>query len=169
MLPQGGNTVVDEIAVGDVPNGLVEAPSEDFLYVSNAFGGTVSEIDLSTGTVPRTFTTGGTPQGIGISPDGTTLYLANESGPLLVVDVASGAVVDSVTAASGGFGLAVSPDGAVIYVSRPNAGEIVIVDRAVLAVVDTLATGGVPRRVAFNRLGTMAIIANENGWVDFIQ
>jgi len=74
-----------------------------------------------------------------------------------------------VTAASGGFGLAVSPDGAVIYVSRPNAGEIVIVDRAVLAVVDTLATGGVPRRVAFNRLGTMAIIANENGWVDFIQ
>jgi DNA-binding beta-propeller fold protein YncE len=44
----------------------------------------------------------------------------------------------------------------------------VVLDRATLAVIRTF-TGGSPRRIAFNRAGTTAVIANEAGYVTFIK
>jgi hypothetical protein len=36
-------------------------------------------------------------------------------------------------------------------------------------VVNTISTGGTPRAMAFSARGETAIIANESGWVDFVQ
>ena len=36
-------------------------------------------------------------------------------------------------------------------------------------VLRTIASGGIPRRVAFDPTSGIAMVTNENGWVDFIK
>jgi len=90
----------------------------------------------------------GPPNGLALSPDGSKLYIS--IGGL-------------------GFGLAVTPDGAEIYVTQSLAGRVQIVDRATLRARQPLETRGRPRRIAFDRRGTTGVVANEEGWVDFIR
>jgi YVTN family beta-propeller protein len=61
-----------------------------------------------------------------------------------------------------------SPDGAQLYVSTYN-GQLTIVDRAQRTIVKTLTLGGTPSRVAFDKPGKTAFVANENDWVDVIK
>jgi DNA-binding beta-propeller fold protein YncE len=44
-----------------------------------------------------------------------------------------------------------------------------VVDRASRAVVKTIDVGGIPQRVAFDRLGKVALVTNQNGWVDVVR
>jgi DNA-binding beta-propeller fold protein YncE len=37
------------------------------------------------------------------------------------------------------------------------------------AVLKTVTTGGTPRRIGFAANGSTAVVANEGGWVDFIE
>src|SRR5213078_2709515 len=50
------------VQVGFAPNGFAVDPDGRILYVSSFLGGSVTEIDMFTGTVLRTFFVGGTPQ-----------------------------------------------------------------------------------------------------------
>ena len=63
--------------------------------------------------------------------------------------------------------MALSPDGTQLYVAKD--GNVTIVDRASLSTVTTVPVGGIARRVAFDRHGLHAVVANEGGWVDVIQ
>ena len=48
-------------------------------------------------------------------------------------------------------------------------GEVLVVDRITRKIVGTIATGGRPRLIAFDKLGTMAAVADEAGWLDFVR
>lgn len=162
-------TAAPSVNVGGAPNGLALLPeSPTFLYASNMFG-TVSEIALASFTVTRTFAIGGTLQGIVISPDGDELYVANEGGLLQVINLGTGEAQGAGPGTDYLFGLALSPDGKVLFGTRPSTGAVVMIDRATRQVISTVATGGTPRRVALDLLGTMAVVANETGWVDLIR
>ena len=67
------------------------------------------------------------------------------------------------------FGLALSPDLKVLVGTRPGSGEVVLIDRVTRQLLNTVATGGTPRRVAMDLLGSIAAVANESGWVDLIR
>jgi len=136
--------------------------------VSNSFGGTVREVDPVTRAILRTFATGGRPQGLALSADGTELYVANEFEWLGVYSLASGNRLDSIPLAGGGVGLARSSDDAVLYVRLPWSGEVQIVSRTAHRAIKTLQTGGIPRRIAFTSDSRRAVIANESGWVDVV-
>lgn len=57
-----------------------------------------------------------------------------------------------------------------LYVSTSYYGSRVhVVDPATRTVVRIIDTGGVPRRIAFMSSGEVGIVANEGGWVDFIN
>jgi len=56
-----------------------------------------------------------------------------------------------------------------VYASLRAAGRIALVDAHSLVSIGTLETGGLPRHVAFDRLGSVAIVANEAGWVDLVR
>ncbi|MFI5279115.1 MAG: YncE family protein, partial [Gemmatimonadales bacterium] len=116
-----------------------------------------------------TFVLGGAPQGIAVSPDGSTLYVANESGDLDVVDIASGNVTAPLNFGAGAFGLALSPDAVQLYATLWTVGSVAVVDRATLTIVKTISTGGIPRRVAFSPDGLTAAVASEGGSVVFIR
>jgi YVTN family beta-propeller protein len=160
-------SVVTSLAIGGALNGIALHPTQALLYVSST-SGAVTEVSRTTGLVTRTFAVPGTAQELAISADGSQLFVANESGALEVRSTSSLALQSTVPAASNAFGLAVSPDNTQIYVSQPAAGTVLVLDRASLTVVKTF-TGGSPRRIAFDRNGATAIIANEAGYVTFIR
>jgi len=54
-------------------------------------------------------------------------------------------------------------------VSLRPAGQVALLDAQTLKPVGTLETGGLPRHIAFDNLGSVAIIANEAGWVDLVH
>jgi len=162
------NTVTRQWSLSASPvNGLAFHPNGDILYATST-GGSIFEITTSTGNV-RFAVPGGTLQDIAVSLDGTELYIANEAGALDVRDAATGAEITTIPAAANAFGLKLSRDGTELYASFPSSGQLMIVDRAGRTVVQTLSVGGMPRRIAFNRLGTTALIPNESGFISVIK
>jgi len=150
-------------------NGIAFHPTQPLMYVSARDSGEVTEVDLNTFTVGRRFTPGQQPQALVISPDGSELYVARETGPLAVLSTATGLILDEVMSATGGFGMALTPDGSQLYLTRPGSGNVARVDRATRTQVGVLNTGGSPRRIGFSSNGTVAVITNEGGWVDLVR
>jgi DNA-binding beta-propeller fold protein YncE len=150
------------------------------LYASSFTTGTISEIDLASKSVARIFIVGGQPQGIAVSPDGTELYVADESGTghINVYDLVGESLESSIpsgaTSGIGGpFAVAMSPDGAAVYVGvlDPNgAGLIQVIDTRTRTIESTITScGGLPRRIAFGFSGGLAVVADETGCVDFVE
>jgi YVTN family beta-propeller protein len=152
-------------------NGLVFHPNSSRAFATIQFRGEIAEITTNSDQVARVLNVGGgVVQGIAISADGSELYVGDEvGGELRVISVASGSVIAIVDLAGGAFDVKLSPDDAQLYVSLPSSGAVQVVDRASRTVIRTINTGGAPRRIAFSALGETAIVANESGWVDFIQ
>jgi uncharacterized protein YjdB len=147
---------------------LSRHPTEPRLYGNMGYTSVV-EIDSENGNVLRTFNQPagefGIVQSTAVAPDGTRLYATLESGDLLSWNLDTGALGPRLTT-GGGFGLAVSPDGEVLYVAR--GADVLMVDRASLALLKTVPVGGFVRRIGVRPDG-VAVAANDNGWVDFIK
>jgi YVTN family beta-propeller protein len=136
------------------------------MYVTSRDGGSVTEVDMKTMTVLRTFNIGGRPHGLAISPNGSTLYAADlADGRVKAIDVASGTVTAS-TQLEGAFGIAISPDGSTLYVTA--GAKVGVLSAATLTVTKVLDTGGTPRQIVVAPDGATAYSANEAGWVDII-
>jgi DNA-binding beta-propeller fold protein YncE len=161
-------------------NHLALSPAGTLLYASSFTTGTISEIDLASKSVVRTFVVGGEPQGIAVSLDGAELYVADESGTgdidiydladaTLTVSVPSGATLSS----GGPFGLAISPDGARVYVgviTDDGPGLIQLIDVGTHTIERTITScGEIPRRIAFGYSGGLAVIADESGCANFVE
>jgi DNA-binding beta-propeller fold protein YncE len=161
-------------------NHLALNPAGTLLYASSFTTGTISEIDLASRSVARTFVVGGEPQGIAVSLDGAELYVADESstGDIDIYDLAGDTIAASVpsgaTSSSGGpFALAMSPDGATVYVgviTDDGPGLIQLIDVATHTIERTIAScGGIPRRIGFGYSGGLAVIVDETGCVNFVE
>ena len=102
------------------------------------------------------------------SPDGETLFIANEADGLTVLEVGTGRTT-WVPLTGGGFGMAASPGWDRLFITVPAQGLVEVVEVSSLTVVSTITIGGAPRRIAFDSFGTVAVVANEAGRVDFIR
>lgn len=163
------HAVEASVNVGSAPNGLALSPDGATLYVS-AMTGSISVINTATRAVTGTISLPGTLQDIAVSPDGGELYVASESGNTIhVLDAKTGTVKASIPMSGPVFGLSLTPDGAQLYATSPETGQIWIVDRTSRNVVKTLTVGGMPRRIAFDQLGSRAAVSNEAGYVSIIQ
>jgi YVTN family beta-propeller protein len=141
------------------------------VFANNFSNGTIAEINLRTRLVVRTLTVGGVPQGMIVSPDGQTLYLANETGSVQFWDLTTGTLATSVSLPGyGGYGLGRDPATGLLYVSTSYIGSRVhVIDPATHQIVRRIMVGGTPRRFAFTADGSVGIVANEGGWVDVIK
>jgi DNA-binding beta-propeller fold protein YncE len=111
---------------------------------------------------------GGQPLGTAISADGLRLYCGNENGWIDLVHLPTGKIVRR-TFDTPVDEVALTPDQTVLYASLRTAGRIALVDAHTLASVGTIETGGLPRHIAFDALGSVAVVANEAGWVDVVR
>ena len=105
-----------------------------------------------------------------MSGDGLELFVANQT--LQRVDVFSlvtGAKLASIPVAGDAWGMAMTPDQSQLYVGLLFQGEVAVIDRATRTVAQRIATGGIPRRIVFDQAGTVAVVANEQGYVTYIR
>jgi YVTN family beta-propeller protein len=92
------------------PMGLALTADGATLYVSNGRAGTVSRVDLATGTVTGTVTAGTRPWGIGLSADQSRLFTANgPSNDVSVIDTRTFHVIATLSAGGGPWGIALAP------------------------------------------------------------
>jgi len=162
--------IIIRFAIPEVGNGIVVA-RDTLLYVSTHNGGTVVEFNLRTRVVGRTFAVGGVPQKLAVSPDGTELYIANEAGYVQFWSLDTGLQIGSNLALPfAGYGMARRPSNGLLYVTSAyyGGGYIYVIDPVSRTLVHSAVLGGATRHVVFNADGS-GLVANENGWVDFLK
>ena len=148
--------VVKTITVGSAPEGV--SSDGTHVWVANLGGGTVSEIDASTGTVVKTITVGSEPEGV--SSDGTHVWVANSNGDRVSeIDASTGTVVKTIPVGSDPLG--VSSDGAHVWVTNYLDGTVSEIDGSTGTVVNTITVGSYPIGVSSD--GTHVWVASSNG------
>src|SRR6267378_1351790 len=152
--------IIARFAIPEVGNGIVVA-RDTLLYVSTHNGGTVVEFNLRTRVVGRTFAVGGVPQKLAVSPDGTELYIANESGYVQFWNLDTGLQIGSNLALlSTGYGMARRPTNGWLYVTSAS-GYLYVVDPTTRTLVYSAVVGGSTRHVVFTADGSIGLVANE--------
>lgn len=167
-LTDNGGRIVRSTPVPQACTELAIHPAGNRLYVPTWKAGNILELDARSLSVTRRYEVGGRPLGVALSTDGLRLYCGNEHGWIDLVYLPTGKIVrrafDTPVVE-----VALTPDQNVVYASLRTAGRITMVDAHSLACVGTLETGGLPRHIAFDGLGNVAIVANEAGWVDLVR
>jgi len=178
MLGVGGAAYTIDVATSDmlpsiaIPGGVDHLSAHraaPLFYATASAAGQVAEVSSETRSVVRTFALGGTPRASVVSLDGRTLFVTNDDGHVDIVSLESAAVVRVALEARGAHGIAMSPDGSQLYVTSSWSGVVHIVDVASCTPRDAVPVGGEPRGIAVSRDGRTVVVANESGWVDFIQ
>jgi YVTN family beta-propeller protein len=137
--------------------------------VSSFIGGTVTEFNIATHAVVRTYSAGGSPQGLTTNKKGTELYVVNESGFVTLFSVSTGATLVTLPLTAGGFGAAVTPDDNHLYIAEPNGGVVQVVNLQNRTMKSTINVGGQPRRIAFSSTGRVGVVTNQDGYITFIK
>jgi YVTN family beta-propeller protein len=116
--------------------------------VSNSGNGTISGegsiavVDTATGTVTATIALGGDPRDSAVTPDGSTLYVADHTqGVVYAISTATNTVT-AVIGLTGTFpaGLAISPDGSAVYVANNGTANVSVISTSSNSITG-LATG----------------------------
>jgi YVTN family beta-propeller protein len=136
--------------------GGAQALAQNAYITNNTSPGTVSVIDTTTNAVTGTIAVGSFPFGVAVSPDGSSLYVANaRSGTVSVIAAAGNAVINVPGSCSpaigvGSFpqGVAVTPDGRKVYVANAGDNTVSVIDTGTNA-VSTITDPSFNHPVAF--------------------
>ena len=173
--------VVQRIAVGKRPRGLVSSLDAKFLYVAKSgsprAGPGVDEsqlppadraadgvgvVDLASGRLVRSLPGGQDPESLALSSDGQALFIANEeTAELSKLDIAAGAISARVKVGQQPEGISVHPGGRLVYVTCEEDNEVVAVDAREHSVLAHIAVGKRPRAIAWSQDGSYAFVTNE--------
>ncbi|MES2305630.1 MAG: cytochrome D1 domain-containing protein [Gemmatimonadota bacterium] len=100
-------------------------------YVANITAGTLSIVDLAGTADPVVIKVGTQTEGIGVSPDGRSVWMgSNNTGKVYIVDAVLRKVVDSVQTSGTPYRIAFTPDGKLAIVTNPEQDEIHLYDVA---------------------------------------
>ncbi len=92
------NQKINEIRVGDEPNGVAIHPNGKTVYVANTISGTVSVLDATTQQIVGTILVGTEPYGLALTPNGTKLYVTNaRSNDVSVINTSNNVVTKTIT------------------------------------------------------------------------
>jgi len=158
--------LLDSAAIGAATH-LAPHPTMALLYLSTD-GGLVAELNTATMAQTRTFAGAVFPKAVAVAPDGSELYVADENSmAVMAFTLSTGLAATSFAAGNPTFGLAVNRT--LLVATGSGAGQVRAFNRVSRAVVYSVATGGIPRRPAFDATGTILVVPNEGGWVDFVR
>jgi hypothetical protein len=168
VLTDNGGRIARSTALPQACTELAVHPGGHRVYVPTWKAGHILELDARSLSLIHRYEVGGRPLGVAVSADGLRLYCGNEHGWLDLVHLPTGKILRR-TFETPVDEVALTPDQAIVYASLRAAGRIAMVDAHTLVTVGSLATGGLPRHIAFDGLGSVAIVANEAGWVDVVR
>jgi len=172
VIDQRANRVVGSIPVGSRPRGVAWSHGNLFVALTNQNttrpGAVAAVAEIPGGRARardiRRFAGGTDPEGLAVSPDGKTVYVANEdAGAASIVDAASGRVLQELAVGIEPEGVAVSPDGRWVYVTAETSGTVTVIDAQTRAVAATVLVGQRPRSATFSPDGRHAYVTAELG------
>lgn len=156
------------VPLGENSEGVRYSPSGDRIYASTRTRGTLLEIDPQTMRVLATMPVGGSGSwGVAVS-DSRVYVVRPSTWSVLVFSRATRTPLAPIEVGESALDIALSPDQAMLYVVHLD-GYLTIRNAITGAFLGGWIVGGMPRRVAFDRRGTTAVVSNENGWIDYIR
>lgn len=135
---------VSQIATGQQGSHMVAVSAFfDRAYVTNMGSGTVSVIDLVVGEKITDLDVGDTPEGLALSRDGSTLWVADRDNALLyAIDTRSFETLAEIPVGAFPIRVAISPDGQTVVTSNYADGSLTLVDPASRTVTRTIPVSG---------------------------
>lgn len=130
-------------------------------YVGNFKDDSVSVIDTTTRAVLATVPVAAGPDGIVITPDGATVFVAGSSATSVsVIDTAGDVAGKPIEVGKGPQGLAITPDGKWLLVAVNAEDKVAIVDVAKRSVVGSIAVLK-PHTIAMRADGKQAYVSSQ--------
>jgi YVTN family beta-propeller protein len=149
-----------------VPTGVAVTPDGKTAFVANGLDGTVSTIDVKTGTKnPTDITVGEQPIGVAITPGGKTAFVTNSGGgSVSTIDVKTrGKNPTDITVGSAPFGVAITPDGKTAFGTNNGSGTVSTINvKARTRNLTDIPVGTNPKGVAITPNGNTALVTNSN-------
>jgi YVTN family beta-propeller protein len=141
------------------------------VYVAIRGTSQVSVIQTSTNTVVKNIAVGTGPTGMDISPDGSRIFTANQSGGTVsVINTATDTLTGTVTVGGWPWVVDSSPDGSIAITPASLDDRAVVVDAATTQVVSSIPIGDAPYWGAFNAAGSRYYVTNpKDGTVSAID
>jgi len=182
VINAADNTVIVTLPIGKRPRGIQISPDRKTTFIAlsgSPFAGPgvneenlpppdrtsdgIGLVDVQRNQLIKVLPAGSDPEQFAITPDGRTLYVANEDAGLAsVVDIDSGAILKSLTVGEEPEGVAIRPDGGVVYVTSESKSTVTVIDTHKQEIVTTFKVGRRPRAIAFLRDGSRAYVTSEN-------
>jgi len=125
--------------------GITVDPTGTRVYVTLQYGGAVAVVDATTNlvidTIPLACELGcSETEGITVSPDGLTIYVAAGDDGVIVIDAVTRSQVDVIaTGFNDANGIDITPDGSRLYVTDDDNDIVLVIDVASRSVIGTLA------------------------------
>ena len=157
--------VVDSIATGSGPKGIVLDQRRRRAYVAVSAGDAVEVYDLVKGRfISRLqLSFGDQPSELALTPDGRILISANRgSNTVSIIDAISLFQLQRIRVGEGPTSVVVDPSGFKAYVMNSLSSTISVVDLTQRAITVTISVEGSPLRGAFNRSGSKLFVISEN-------
>lgn len=161
-------TALDPVSgrtVGQLPTGrpqphmFVLSPDGRRAYSANVDTGTVSVMDVATRSLLTVLRVADTINRISISPDGSTLFTADQRAPRLAAIDTRDDSISWIDLPTRGFGTAVTPDGQRLVVALRWRSQIGVIDLATRALVSVVDVPDEPQAIAMHPEGTHAYSA----------
>ncbi|MFK8069049.1 MAG: PQQ-dependent catabolism-associated beta-propeller protein [Gammaproteobacteria bacterium] len=138
------------------------AESTNRIFVTNEKGGTVSVINSQTNEIESTIEVGAQPRGIGLSPDGSELYVAlGKEDKIIVIDPVSLKVLRDLNSGDDPEAFAVHPNGN-LYISNEEDNMATVLNPATGETITQIKVGIEPEGVAVSPDGSRVIVTSES-------
>lgn len=170
VIDAAAQRAVARIPVGLRPRGIQLDAAGRRLYVALSDDSPTAEsdadaiavVDLGTGRLAARHSAGSDPEQFALSPDGRTLYAANEdAGTATLTRLGDGEVLQTLTVGIEPEGVAVSPDGRWVYVTAETSNTVSVIDTRSREIAASFLVDVRPRAAAFSPDGRRAYVSNE--------
>ena len=157
--------VVNVIATGRGPKGIVVDQNRTRAYVAVSGEDTVEIYDLFNGTaigrVKLNF--GDSPLDLALTPDGRTLVSVNYgSNTVSIIDALSQIVLRRIVVGEKPTSATIDPSGLKAYITNSQSSTVSVVDLSQRTFTATITVEGSPVRGAFNRVGDRLYVVSSN-------
>ncbi|MCE7991758.1 MAG: YncE family protein [Roseivirga sp.] len=116
---------------------------QQMAYTANIVEGTVSKLNLKLNKLEKIFSATAGIEGIGISPDGTEVWVANRNNnEVLVMDAASGEITNKMPSPELPFRVEFSPDGGTVVVPNAVSGDLSVFNATTKELTGTIKISG---------------------------
>lgn len=155
------NTLKQVISdIGKTTTGISFAGSKDKLYVTNMGENAIGVVDLKSGKVVNSFSSGGESP-VNITSDGKRLFVTNQKSGTLTVLSKNGELLKSIETGDGAIGIAYDSENNRLYSANRMTGSTTILDADTYEIIADLPTGSHPNHVKVDPKTGMVYVLNK--------